>query len=238
MLVYNDKSRLWEYWWEGGFHSTPIVGEQHHENCILYIHGYCNSKQEVKEDMLKIKSATENKINADLRGFYWNSRDKAFGYFTDLRTCKKTAPRLKKKIDELHEFGYRIVSVMAHSMGGFLVMKALQKEIQRICSIYRIALLGADAYRRRFKRDNTFGICSYKINALQSYYSKYDRVLGFPANLARPGQRIGKHDMPRRHPSNYIDQDANYYSDDKIRHNDYINQSQLIIDACNWLVKI
>lgn len=194
-------------------------------NCLIYIHGYCNNPEEAISAYTKIEESLSSyykgKIPVDLYGFIWDSQDNPLAYFKDIRTAKQTTNELEHLNIELNKV-YASVHANAHSMGAFLLMKTLQSRSGTGFKWGNVYLLGADCVRWRFRLRNSFGKIHYKMFKLVSFYSKNDRVLRFVSKIARPLQRIGNHEMPRLHPRNYISYNAeNYSHGKKVRHRDY-----------------
>lgn len=234
MIIYNSYTKSWQDWSEFGSETISELPTKINEHCILLIHGYANGHDDVRSAYTEIYSHIKHIENIDVLGYRWKSRGKAFRYFTDLRTAKDSQKELLGLLYNLKNRGYKKISIMAHSMGAFLVIKAIQNTIPSGL-IYRVALMAGDCLRLRFKENNSFGECSNKIDKLTSYYSPYDFVLRFPAIIARPGARIGAHKMPKKCPENYQSFDANLYSIVNIKHNSYKKSPALLVDAIEFL---
>ena len=234
IAICNSRNNGWHW-------LTPAMQDRKRKDtCIIYIHGYANKPSDAISAYYTLMHHTKD-MGVDHIGFVWPSKGKITRYFSDLRTTREVVDELMSLIAILKAEGYKKIGINAHSMGGHLTMEFMRylKELKlRNNPIDMIALLGADCIRWKFKEKNKYGIVSNLVKKLYNYYSPYDNILRFVSKLARPLQRIGNHDMPRRSPSNYVDIDANHYSSKKVRHRDYKKLHRLQRNIVSKLLQI
>lgn len=223
---WRDGKYVWTNWGE-------VNGDPWHrgsDDVIINIHGFNTEPSSAKKAFNLIHNHQASLI--DVRGFTWPSEGKPFRYYSDIFHARKSGPALRKLVLDLKERGYKRVSLKGYSMGGYLLIYALDKYFNP-GEIHRVVLEGADVARFRFKRHKRWGLVWGKIDKLRSYYSKHDRVLDI-SHLVRPYKRIGECKMPSMAPPIYNSVDANIFSNKKVRHKDYKYLGELQQDGAKF----
>src|SRR6266576_4749938 len=199
--------------------SFPAFDESQNEqqkHITFFIHGYNNSWNDAAKRYLQIQ--------ADLYGegglgqlilFTWPSDGSTFDYLPDREDARASAPDLAQVFVDLHDYLVTMqraatlvknaqpcrakMSVIAHSMGNYVVQKALAiaskmlNNPQLITLIHQGAMVAADVDNELFQQaqpqdsDGSLvaNLC-YRIGAL---YTGRDAVLGASAGLKHFGKR-------------------------------------------------
>ncbi len=198
----------------------PQIGEAENEkqkHVSFFIHGYNNSWTEAL--------ARYRKLQADLYGdqdglgqlvlFTWPSNGSTFGYLPDREDARASGPDLADIFVDVHDHLTRMqraaainagsapcrakISVIAHSMGNYVLQKALAvasrklNNPQLITLIHQVAMVAADVDSDLFQEDQSpdsdgslmANLC-YRIGAL---FTGRDEVLGASAGLKHFGKR-------------------------------------------------
>jgi esterase/lipase superfamily enzyme len=202
----------------------PIVPEEDHEeqqHLCLFVHGYNSDWEDTIADYLSIKSGLiEGGDLGQLVLYSWPSKGSVAGYLPDRESAGDCAPdlagllvdlsdyltlrqRIAARTDDPTKFCRMKVSVLAHSMGNYVMQEALvaaSKQLndpQLVSLINQFVMIAADVDNDLFQRDqpaNSDGslmanLC-YRIAAL---YTGLDQVLGMSAGLKHFGtRRLGR----------------------------------------------
>lgn len=218
--------------------STIIKYEKKHTHAVLIVHGFNSNKGNAVEAYETIESHI-NDVPCDYYGYLWANRGKWWAYFSDLRRTKEGGERLKHLINKLkNHLEYEKVSIICHSMGSYLVMNMLAKYGSNL-GIYKISIMGGDTKLKKYRLWGKYGMRSDDIVSLDSYYSKYDRVLNWFGDKIRWGRRVGNYPFGNSTPDNYHSIDANIHTmaDHKVRHKDYKNMKTLLQRAINRIIQ-
>lgn len=214
----------------------PIVPETEHEeqkHLCLFVHGYNSDWEDTVNDYLSIKNGVIESGDdlGQLVLYSWPSKGNVAGYLADRQGASDSAPdlagllvelndyltmrqRIAARTDDPAKFCRMKISVLAHSMGNYVMQEALvaaSKQLndpQLVSLINQFAMIAADVDNDLFQRDqpqNSDGslmanLC-YRIAAL---YTGLDQVLGMSAGLKHFGtRRLGRSGLAD--PSNVWD---------------------------------
>ena len=209
----------------------PLVGEEANEqqrHLSLFIHGYNNDWKEAVQRYRQIQSSLYGEDNGlgQLVLFTWPSNGEVFAYLPDREDARTSAPDLAQVFVKLHDDITTIqrassirgghatpcrakVSVIAHSMGNYVLQKALASASktlnnpQLVTLIHQCVMVAADVDNDLFQRTQPedadgalmANLC-YRIGAL---YTGLDQVLGASAGLKHFGKRrLGRSGLARR----------------------------------------
>jgi hypothetical protein len=202
----------------------PLLPEAEHElqeHVCLFVHGYNAAWHDSIDDYLQIKRGV---IEAGGLGqlvlFSWPSKGSVAGYLPDREEARACAPdlaqlfvdlndyltakqRLAAKTDDPAKLCRAKISVIAHSMGNYVMQDALVTASKRlndpqlVSLINQFVMVAADVDNDLFQRDQPTdsdgslmaNLC-YRIAAL---YTGLDPVLGMSAGLKHFGtRRLGR----------------------------------------------
>lgn len=214
----------------------PLKDEAQHQeqkHVTLFIHGYNNDWQEAVR--------TYQRICAGLNGmglvilFTWPSDGSKLGYLPDRKDARASAPDLAEILNSFYDWligkqkdaqtskACRAkVSVIAHSMGNYVLQKAMQYSWSRnnqpllVSLVNQLLMIGADVDNDLFKggesTDKSDGDAianlTYRVTAL---YSGLDTILGMSAGMKHFGKRrLGRAGLDRAEetPDNVWDVDC------------------------------
>ncbi len=216
--------------------------QEEQKHVTLFIHGYNNSwtdaverYQQIADDMFSGRDGLGLCIL-----FTWPSDGLKSAYYPDRLEARRSADELAEVLTTLYDYlvlqqdaAMRTgqptcrakVSVIAHSMGNFVLQKALQHVWTRrnqpllVSMINQLLMVAADVDNDLFKGgegvDKTDGDAitnlTYRVTAL---YSGLDSVLGVSAGLKHFGKRrLGRSGLDRNEtpPDNVWDIDCSKY---------------------------
>ena len=199
----------------------PVVDESENEkqkHVSFFVHGYNNNWDEAVTRYRKLQ--TDLYADPDGLGqlilFTWPSNGTTYGYLPDREDARASGPDLADVFVDLHDHLTKMqratainngktspcrakVSVISHSMGNYVLQKALaiaSKKLnnpQLITLIHQVAMVAADVDNDLFQKDQPqdsdgslmANLC-YRIGAL---YTGRDAVLGASAGLKHFGKR-------------------------------------------------
>lgn len=234
----------------------PLIDETEHEeqkHLTLFIHGFNNSWADAAR---RYKQITDDLYRGqDGLGvcvlFTWPSNATKFGYLPDREDARASGPGLAGVFNELYKQSLRMqesaaagkgackakVSVIAHSMGNWVLQNALRYTWERqnkpllMSLINQCLMVAADVDNDLFAGGEAVGnspsegmanLC-YRVAAL---YSGRDSVLGMSAGLKHFGKRrLGRSGLDRQvtEPDNVCDFDCSglFPHDEKNIHTAY-----------------
>lgn len=202
----------------------PVFSEADHEqqkHLCLFVHGYNTTWDDALEDYLQVKNGLIEGADLGQTILYsWPSKGIVAGYLADREDASDSAPDLAQLFVDLNDYltkKQRIaattndpsklcrakISVIAHSMGNFVMQKALfaaskrLNDPQLVSLINQLVMVAADVDNDIFQRDKPndsdgslmANLC-YRIAAL---YTGLDAVLGMSAGLKHFGtRRLGR----------------------------------------------
>jgi len=220
---------------------TDAQNKAQHHVC-LFVHGYNTSWTDAVQDYVDIKHRLIEPADlGQLVLFSWPSRGSVAGYLPDRAGAKECAPDLAQLFVDLNDYlvqKQRIaaksndpeklckakISVIAHSMGNYVMQEALVAASKRlndpqlISLINQFVMIAADVDNDLFQTDKPAdsdgslmaNLC-YRIAAL---YTGLDSVLGMSAGLKHFGtRRLGRSGLadPTRVWDNVFDFDVTTY---------------------------
>jgi len=209
------------------------VAEEHEDqkHVCIFIHGFDNTW----EDAARRYESLNKELFEDEKGmgicvlFNWPSNGSVIGYYPDRIDARKSAQDLsevlndlydwlqKRQIDTMKEKNPRKscrakTSVIAHSMGNYVLQNAMQYTWTRknqpllVSLINQLVMVAADVDNDLFKcgegTDKSDGDAianlTYRVTAL---YTGLDTVLGMSAGLKHFGKRrLGRSGLDRSYP--------------------------------------
>ena len=203
------------------FPALPDALNKQQRHICLFVHGYNVSWTNAVDDYVEIKSRLIEPANlGQLVLFSWPSKGSIAGYLPDRTEAHDCAPDLAQLFVELNDYlvqKQRIaakaddpeklckakISVIAHSMGNYVMQEALVTASKRlndpqlISLVNQFVMIAADVDNDLFQRDKPAdsdgslmaNLC-YRIAAL---YTGLDSVLGMSAGLKHFGtRRLGR----------------------------------------------
>jgi esterase/lipase superfamily enzyme len=202
----------------------PVVPEAEHEkqkHICVFVHGYNTTWEDALQDYLQVKNGLIEGANLGQAVLYsWPSKGSVAGYLPDREGARESAPDLAQLFVDLNDYlikKQRIaatsndpekrcrakISVIAHSMGNYVMQEALVAASKRlndpqlISLINQFVMVAADVDNDIFQCDKPVdgdgslmaNLC-YRIAAL---YTGLDSVLGMSAGLKHFGtRRLGR----------------------------------------------
>lgn len=207
----------------------PQVGDGVNEkqgHVSFFVHGYNNSWAEGVARYRKLQRDLYSGPGSlgQLVLFTWPSNGSTFGYLPDREDARASGPDLADVFVDLHDHLTKMqraaaiagaaacrakISVIAHSMGNYVLQKSLavaSKKLnnpQLITLIHQVAMVAADVDNDIFQEDqpvdadgSLMANLVYRIGAL---YTGRDEVLGASAGLKHFGKRrLGRSGLAKR----------------------------------------
>jgi esterase/lipase superfamily enzyme len=210
--------------------SFPLLPDSQNEqqsHVCLFVHGYNVNWQDAVQDYLGVKNSLIEPANLGQAVlFSWPSKGSVAGYLPDREEAHEAAPDLAGLFVDLNDYlvkKQRVaaatndpqklckakISVIAHSMGGYVMQEALVAASKRlndpqlVSLINQLVFVAADIDNDLFQRDQPVdsdgslmaNLC-YRIAAL---YTGLDSVLGMSAGLKHFGtRRLGRSGLADR----------------------------------------
>jgi len=205
----------------------PSLDEAHHEqehHVSLFVHGYNNSAEDALGRYIQIQREIfdREKLGTCVL-FTWPSDGLKIGYYPDRKDARKSAEELADVLVLLYEYlaerqevslrtGLRAcvakTSIIAHSMGNYVMQKAMQTAWTRknqpllLSLVNQLLMVGADVDNDLFGSGETvdgsdgdaIANLTYRVTAL---YSGLDPTLGLSAGFKHFGKRrLGRSGLP------------------------------------------
>jgi esterase/lipase superfamily enzyme len=210
--------------------SFPLVADCRNEkqsHICLFVHGFNVSWTDAIDDYLEVKNGLIEPANLGLTVLYsWPSKGSVAGYLPDREDARESAPDLAQLFVDLNDYlvkKQRVaatsndpeklckakISVIAHSMGGYVIQNALATASKRLNNpqlvslINQLVLIAADIDNDLFQLDKpTDGDGSLMANLcyrIAALYTGLDSVLGMSAGLKHFGtRRLGRSGLSDR----------------------------------------
>jgi esterase/lipase superfamily enzyme len=198
----------------------PVLADEDHplqRHLSLFVHGFNNSWQDAAKRYAQIKSDLfDDRDLGALILYSWPSNGSSAGYLPDREDARKSGEQTADLFTTLHDSVLKNemraaasgdpsqrcrakISIIAHSMGNYVVQKGLAVAARRLNSpqlitlIHQLAMVAADVDNDLFQKDQPdasdgslmANLC-YRIGAL---YTGLDNVLGASAGLKHFGKR-------------------------------------------------
>jgi esterase/lipase superfamily enzyme len=210
-----------------GFPLLPEALHEQQRHICLFVHGYNTDWGDSIDDYVQIKREIIESGNLGQLVLYsWPSKGSVAGYLPDREDARKSAPDLAQLFVDLNDYlvqKQRIaastddpnklckakISVLAHSMGAYVMQEVLVSASKRlndpqlVSLVNQLALVAADIDNDLFQRDQPAdgdgslmaNLC-YRIAAL---FTGTDPVLGMSAGLKHFGtRRLGRSGLAER----------------------------------------
>lgn len=219
-----------------------VLADEDHplqQHLSLFVHGYNNSWQDAVKRYAQIKADLYDKRGLGALILYtWPSNGTSAGYLPDREDARKSGEQTADLFTALHDIVLKNeviaadtgdpskrcrakISIIAHSMGNYVVQKGLAVAARRLNSpqlitlVHQLAMVAADVDNDLFQLDNSdssdgsmmANLC-YRIGAL---YTGLDNVLGASAGLKHFGKRrLGRSGLADRSSvyDNVFDEDV------------------------------
>ncbi|MGH8512368.1 MAG: alpha/beta hydrolase [Gammaproteobacteria bacterium] len=208
----------------------PCVDDDKNEDqqhVSVFVHGYNNRWEKAVTRYQQLQTELYDKQQlGQLVLFNWPSNGSPAGYLPDREDARDSAGAFAQELVDLHDHLVTMeraaarlkdpakrcrakVSIIAHSMGNYVVQKALAVAARRLNSpelitlITQLAMVAADVDNDLFQRDKAAdsdgsliaNVC-YRVGAL---YTGLDQVLGASAGLKHFGtRRLGRSGLADR----------------------------------------
>ena len=163
------------------------------EPLMIFVHGYNNTLEDAVFRVAQIQEDFELSNPALL--FSWPSAGDPLGYAYDRDSVLFARSDLSRLIGDLQDHGHDRILILAHSMGGYLVMEALRQlslsgERHRVAGIEGLVLMSPDIDPDVFRRQ------AEEIGTLPRPFvimtSQKDRVLNLSSLLVGRKERLGR----------------------------------------------
>jgi len=204
-----------------GFPLLPDAQNEQQSHVCLFVHGYNVAWTDAVGDYLEVKNNLVEAANLGQAVLYsWPSKGSVAGYLPDREDARRSAPDLAQLFVDLNDYlvkKQRVaaatndpgklcrakISVIAHSMGNYVMQEALVAASKRlndpqlVSLINQFVMVAADVDNDLFQRDKpTDGDGSLMANLcyrIAALYTGLDAVLGMSAGLKHFGtRRLGR----------------------------------------------
>lgn len=164
---------------------------------VIFVHGFNNSFSESTYRVAQL--GHDLKVRAALVHYAWPSRANALGYVYDRDSALFARDGLEELIHQVQAAGARRIIIIAHSMGGSIVMETLRQmriagQSQAISRIGGVVLMSPDIDIDVFHAE------AVRIGDLPQpfliFTSKKDRALALSARLTGQKDRVGNLQSP------------------------------------------
>ncbi len=158
---------------------------------LLIIHGYNNEE----DDVVRAYRIIENNIHGHMPGFYdlivgytWPGGDDGLDYFAAKRRAGTVAPRVGRWLQKMVGVS-RAIDVMSHSMGGRVILSALEDVTSfRVRNLFNMA---SAVDNESIQVDEPYYDASRACETLYVFHSKNDPVLKTAYLLAEWDRALG-----------------------------------------------
>jgi esterase/lipase superfamily enzyme len=223
---------------EAAFPVLPATEHERERHVTLFVHGFNNSAEDALRRYLRVHASIlgRGRLGTCVL-FSWPSDGSKAGYYPDRKDARGSAEELAEVLSVLHDYlaarqaaamrsGRRAcrakTSIIAHSMGSYLVQKAMQSVWTRknqpllLSLVNQLVMVAADVDNDLFASgevvDRSDGDAvanlTYRVTAL---YTGLDSTLGLSAGLKHFGKRrLGRSGLDDRRavPDNVWDVDC------------------------------
>ncbi len=163
------------------------------EPLMVFVHGYNNTLEDAAFRVAQIQQDFETSNPALL--FSWPSAGDPLGYAYDRDSILFARSDLSRLLGDLQDHGHDEILILAHSMGGYLVMEALRQlslsgEKHRLGAVEGVILMSPDIDPDVFRRQ------AEEIGTLPRPFvvmtSQKDRVLNLSGFMVGRKERLGR----------------------------------------------
>jgi esterase/lipase superfamily enzyme len=208
--------------------ARALANDQHYPLIVVFIHGYNNNTDSALEAMSTIGQklqcvvntedgkADELSVNPLMICFDWPSNHKVWGYLGDEGDAMQSVPAVMKLLEFLDNWRDPInckvqVSVIAHSMGNYVLMQGAQAFWQKLGRpvhvpyLSEVLMVAADITSDALVTNGAgCGITSLS-RRVTAYFSRNDNTLGMSHLVKHPGAarlgRVGPNDFANLPPN-------------------------------------
>jgi esterase/lipase superfamily enzyme len=210
-----------------GFPLLPDSQNEQQSHICLFVHGYNVGWQDAVDDYLEVKNGLIEPANLGQAVlFSWPSKGSVAGYLPDREEAHDAAPDLAGLFVDLNDYlvkKQRVaaatndpeklckakISVIAHSMGGYVMQEALVAASKRlndpqlVSLINQLVFIAADIDNDLFQTskpaDSDGSLMANLCYRIAALYTGLDSVLGMSAGLKHFGtRRLGRSGLSDR----------------------------------------
>ena len=197
---------------------------------LFLIHGFNNEFEDVTKAYLDFeKRIRQAGFQGNVIGFTWPSFGQWYMYYGDKEQVEYAAPALVKFLQKfLPRLGQNALQVNTHSMGAYLLFRALKSYPGNGVIIGDVTCFAADVSNDVLEKGKIGNRAARKIKRLTSYFNRHDPVLGASA-FANVDGRLGLNgaDQPDLLPSNAFQADCSTVIEG---HSDYRKNADVMQD--------
>ncbi len=159
------------------------------KNVLLLVHGY-NSSEEVLSTYRLINTHVSEFYDLVI-GYLWPGNDEFWEYFDAKKHVKKLASKMKSHLEILSSSAAK-VDVLAHSMGNFLILEALDYPSNTNKKIIRnFYSLAPSVDDESIEKKEKYFHSTENCEKIFVFYSKRDSVLKIFYSLAEGDKALG-----------------------------------------------
>ena len=197
---------------------------------LFLIHGFNNEFEDVTKAYLDFeKRIRQAGFQGNVIGFTWPSFGQWYMYYGDKEQVEYAAPALVKFLQKfLPRLGQNALQVNTHSMGAYLLFRALKSYPGNGVIIGDVTCFAADVSNDVLEKGKIGNRAARKIKRLTSYFNRHDPVLGASA-FANVDGRLGLNgaDQPDLLPGNAFQADCSTVIEG---HSDYRKNADVMQD--------
>ena len=197
---------------------------------LFLIHGFNHEFEDVTKAYLDFeKRIRQAGFQGNVIGFTWPSFGQWYMYYGDKEQVEYAAPALVKFLQKfLPRLGQNALQVNTHSMGAYLLFRALKSYPGNGVIIGDVTCFAADVSNDVLEKGKIGNRAARKIKRLTSYFNRHDPVLGASA-FANVDGRLGLNgaDQPDLLPSNAFQADCSTVIEG---HSDYRKNADVMQD--------
>lgn len=167
------------------------------KNVLLLVHGYNNNAQEalstyclINAGLSGIMGHQRSKSYDYVIGYFWPGYDNSLEYFKAKHNVPELAKKMRAHLEFLSAAGR--LDVLAHSMGNFLMLEALDytphQKKKLVRNYYSLAPAVDD---ETLERKEKYYLSTQNCENLFVFYSKGDEVLKWSYSLAEGDRALG-----------------------------------------------
>jgi len=168
---------------------------------LVLIHGFNNSKADVlsayfmtKEQIDRCCVSSKGDIYDEIIGYVWPGCQSRLDFYKAEEHAKKVSGRVTELLTQMTATADQ-VDVMAHSMGNFLFLEALNKS-SKLNGVTNFFSLGAAVDDASIEKGGIYGAALKRCRDVYIAYSSEDDVLKYLYTLAEFGRALGSVGVP------------------------------------------
>ncbi|GGI70220.1 hypothetical protein GCM10007978_05200 [Shewanella hanedai] len=205
------------------------------ESLILFIHGYNVDFKSALFKSAQIKN--DFKYKNPLLLYSWPSHANPLAYSGDKERVDQSVDCLAKLIVDVSELGIKNISIIAHSMGTYCLVKALKQLNSQVANFDSLALASPDIPKSAFI-NNYFTYVKSAFERVALYASSKDKALWLSKTINRD-IRLGQagENITIINGVETIDVSKADFGWYKLNHSAPIGNSMSMIDLHNFLIR-